>query len=507
MTQSSQRCSANRSLNTVEKAGAQVSTENFVHEGVQEEKQPRRVKKPRGELNAYVVVAAIIALAAIATWLIPAGVYDRELNPKTNVEVVVPGTFHSVEQAPVGPWDVFLHMQAGLISAAPIVFFILAVGGCFGLLSQSGAVTALMAKVITRFHGKAYEKWSFIFIFAVLFACAATFGFSEQGIIFVPFMVMLAIAMGYDAILAVAVVVCATAVGYAGSLTGPFNVAIAQEIAGLPLYSGLWFRVISGLILFSITAAYIFRYASKIKKDPSKSLVAHLDYSAVQISDDPKAMVMTARHKAALIIFAAGIAFMIFAMLVWKWGIPQLTGYFVLIAILIGIATRLKAGEIADGFIDGSRQLLFAALLVGFARTAQIVLQEGQVIDSVINGLVQPLATLPAVIVPGLMVVVQSAINLVIPSSSAMAVVTMPIMTPLADLLEMQRQTAVLAYQYGDGITNLILPSYAVLMGALGLARVPFGKWFRFVWPLTLILITAVIALAIAAQFIGVGPF
>jgi uncharacterized ion transporter superfamily protein YfcC len=486
-----------------------MSTEALMQESMTPDKQeqPRRKKQPLGELNAYVVVAIIIALAAIATWLIPAGAFDRELNPATDVEVVLPGTFHAVDQAPVGPWDIFLNIQAGLVTAAPIIFFILAVGGCFGLLSQSGAVTALMAKVITRFHGKAYEKWSFIFIFAVLFACASTFGFSEQGIIFVPFMVMLAIAMGYDAIIAVAVVVCATAVGYAGSLTGPFNVAIAQEIAGLPLYSGLWFRAIAALVLFSITAAYIFRYATKIKKNPSKSLVAHLDYSDVQLSDDPKAMVMTARHRAALIVFGLGIAFMIFAMLMWQWGMAELTGYFVLLAILIGIATGLRAGAIANGFIDGAGQLLNAALLVGFARTAQIILEEGHVIDAVINGLVQPLAALPTVVVPGLMVVVQSFINLIIPSSSAMAVVTMPIMTPLADLLEMQRQTAVFAYQFGDGITNLILPSYAVLVGSLGLARVPFTKWFRFIWPLTLILIATVIVLAIVAQAVGVGPF
>ncbi len=480
-----------------------MSTESFTHKEVRKE----RSQRPRGDINAYVVVAIIIALAAIATWLIPAGAYDRELNPETDVEVVVPGTFHSVEQSPVGPWEVFLHMQAGLVSASTIIFFILAVGGCFGLLSQSGSVTALMAKVITRFHGKRYEKWSFIFIFAVLFACSSTFGFAEQGIVFVPFMVMLAIAMGYDAILAVAVVVCATAVGFAGSLTGPFNVAIAQDIAGLPLYSGLWFRVIAAVILFSITAAYIFRYASKIKKDPSKSLVAHLDFSGVEMPDDPKSIVMNGRHKAALIIFGAAIVFMVTAMLLWKWGLPELTGYFVLVAILIGIASRLGAGQIADGFIDGSRQLLFAALLVGFARTVQIILEQGQVIDALINALVQPLAAVPAVVVPGLMVVVQSLINLFIPSSSAMAVVTMPIMTPLADLLEMDRQTAVLAYQFGDGITNLILPSYSVLMAALGLAGVPFGKWFRFIWPLTLILLATVIALAIIAELLGVGPF
>ncbi|MDR6989283.1 putative ion transporter superfamily protein YfcC [Paenarthrobacter nitroguajacolicus] len=482
-----------------------MSTESFMHEGVQTEKETK--SPPKGDINAYVIVAIIIVLAAIATWVIPAGVFDRQLNAATNVKAVVPGSYRTVDQSPVGPWDVFLLMQGGLVSASTIIFFILAVGGCFGLLSQSGAVTALMARVITRFHGKAYEKWSFIFIFAVLFTCSATFGFAEQGIIFVPFMVMLAIAMGYDALLAVAVVVCATAVGFAGSLTGPFNVVIAQEIAGLPLYSGLWFRLISAVILFTITAVYIFRYASKIKKDPSKSLVAHLDFRDLEMPEDPKNIVMTGRHKASLAIFGISIAFMIVAMLVWKWGLPQLTGYFVLIAILIGIASRLRAGAIADGFIDGSRQLLFAALLVGFARTVQLVLEQGQVIDTVINGLVQPLAAVPSLIVPGVMVGVQSLINLVIPSSSAMAVVTMPIMTPLADLLDIQRQTAVIAYQFGDGITNLILPSYSVLMAALGLARVPFGKWFRFIWPLTAILLVAVFVLAIAAELLRVGPF
>ncbi|TDT74710.1 putative ion transporter superfamily protein YfcC [Arthrobacter sp. AG258] len=481
-----------------------MSTESFTSEVVQTD---REQQQPRGDLNAYVVVAVIIVLAAIATWLIPAGVFDRQINPSTNVKAVVPGTYHAVEQTPVGPWDVFLHIQSGLVSASSIIFFILAVGGCFGLLSQGGGVTALMAKVITRFHGKAYEKWSFIFIFAVLFACSASFGFAEQGIIFVPFMVMLAIAMGYDALLAVAVVVCATAIGYAGSVTGPFNVAIAQNIAELPLYSGSWFRIIAAVVLFCITAVYIFRYASKIKKDPSKSLVSHLDFSDVEMPEDPQSIVMTGRQKASLIIFGLAIVFMVVSMLVWKWGLPQLTGYFILVGLLIGLASRLKASEIADGFIDGSRQLLFAALLVGFARAVQIILEQGQVIDSLINALVQPLAAVPGILVPGLMVVVQSLINLVIPSSSAMAVVTMPIMTPLADLLEVQRQTAVIAYQFGDGITNLILPSYSVLMAALGLARVPFGKWFRFIWPLTVILLGTVIVLAMIAEMLRVGPF
>jgi uncharacterized ion transporter superfamily protein YfcC len=167
----------------------------------------------------------------------------------------------------------------------------------------------------------------------------------------------------------------------------------------------------------------------------------------------------------------------------------------------------MRPGDIADTFVDGAKALLYPALLVGFARGIQTIMEAGQVLDAMINALVQPLSLLPTALVPATMVLVQSLINLIIPSSSAMAVVTMPIMTPLADLLQIQRQTAALAYQFGDGITNLILPSYSVLIGALGLAKVPFGKWFRFALPLVGILTVVVFLLITVAELIKVGPF
>lgn len=468
------------------------------------EERPARV---RGDVNAYVVVAALILVAAVATWFVPAGAYNRVLNAETGRQVVEQGSFHSVDASPVGPWEVFLLIQKGLIDAAEIVFFILIVGGCFGLVTKTGAMTSLIAKFVTRFRGKRYESWSFIAIFALLYTFAMTFGFAEQGIIFVPFIVIMAISLGYDAIVAVAVVVFATALGYAGSLTGPFNVAIAQKIADLPLYSGLWFRAIASAVIFSIAAAYLLRYARKVKKDPSKSLVAHLDFSDLEITDDPTTLVMTNRHKRVLVVFGLSLAFMIFAMLRLDFSLAHLTAYFLLVAIAMGVVATMRPGAIADNFVDGAKALVYPALLVGVARGIQVILESGAILDSLINGLVQPLSSIPTLLVPGAMVLVQSLINLIIPSSSAMAVITMPIMSPLSDLLDVQRQTAVLAFQFGDGITNLILPTYSVLVGALGLARVPFGAWFRFAWPLAIILTLTVIGLAILAQQIGVGPF
>ena len=313
--------------------------------------------------------------------------------------------------------------------------------------------------------------------------------------------------MGYDALVGVATVVLAAAVGYAGSLTGPFNVAIAQQIAGLPLYSGLWFRVISAGVLFSITAWYLYSYARRVKHDPSKSLVANVDFSHLELKEDPEKVVMTSMHKRVLLIFGAALAFMIYAMLKLGFVMADLTAYFIAVAILIGLFAGMSPGRIADGFVEGAKSLLYPALLVGFARGIQVVMNDGLIMDALINGMVQPLSYLPTLFVPPMMVFVQSFINLIIPSSSAMAVVTMPIMTPLADLLHIQRQTACLAYQYGDGITNLLLPSYSILIGSLGLAKVPFTKWFKFALPLVGILIGAVLVLSTIAEIIKVGPF
>jgi uncharacterized ion transporter superfamily protein YfcC len=310
---------------------------------------------------------------------------------------------------------------------------------------------------------------------AILYSFTITFGFSIEAAVFVPFISMMAVRMGYDPIVAVATVVFAVAIGYAGSLTGPFNIAVAQEIAGLPMYSGLWYRAICSVILFTIAAWYLLNYANKVKKDPSKSLVSHIDYSKIQMTVDPAKYVMTGMQKRVLIVFGASFGFVAYAMLELKFGMADLTAYFLIIGILVGILARMKAGTIADTFIEGAKSLIYPAMLIGWARGLETILSAGMVMDSMINAIVQPLTYMPTVMAPGMMLFVQSIINLFIPSASAMAMVTMPIMTPLADLLHVQRQTAVFAFQFGDGITNLILPSWATLITCLGLANVPFG--------------------------------
>ena len=436
------------------------------------------------DIHPYSIIFAIIVVAAILTWVIPAGQYDRVLDEATGREIAVAGTYHMIEANPVGPIDMMLNIFTGMVNSAEIVMFILVVGGVFGIFTSTGAFDALIAKIITRFAGKANSRYVFAIILLFFFTCAATIGMAEEATIFTPFLVMAAIALGYDAVIAVATIVLGCSLGFAAALTNPFNIGIAQSIAGLPMYSGLWYRLIMFAVIYLVAATYLMRYAKKIKKDPSKSIVADLDYSNIQIHDDPSKIIMTGKQKAVLVVFGASFVFMIFAVMKWAWWLNQIAAYYLVVAFLIGIANRYCFREIADEFVNGAKQLILAALMVAFARGIREILTTGMILDSIIYGLTVPLSQLSAMFVGPVMMLVQSVINITIPSSSAMAVVTMPIMAPLADVLNVQRQTAVIAFQFGDGITNLLMPFYNVLIIVLGFANVPFQRWFKWVLPL-----------------------
>lgn len=468
-------------------------------------KQPK-IKKSFN-IHPYSIIFILIIIATVLTWIIPSGQFDRIMDEATGREIVVAGTYHVIEQTRIGFTDMLMCIQRGMVDSAEIVMFIFIIGGAFGVFASTGAIDVLMAKIITKFSGKTYSRFVFPILMLFFFSCAAIFGMGEEAMIFTPFIVATAIALGYDAITAVATLVLSIALGYSASLTNPFNIGIAQSIAGLPMFSGLWYRGIIFIVIYSIAAWYVLRYAKKIKKDPSKSLVADIDYSNLKISDDPRNLIMTNRHKLVLIVFGCCFAFMIFAIMKWAWWIDQLAALFLLVAFLVGIANRYTFGTIAEEFIKGAKTMLFAALMVAFARGIKEVLSSGMILDTVIYGLTIPLNNVPRLLVGPMMVLVQSVINLTIPSSSAMAVVTMPVMAPLADVLNVQRQTAIIAFQFGDGITNLLMPFYNVLIISLGLANVPFQRWFKWVLPLVGILLLVAFIMTGMAEFIQVGPF
>ncbi len=459
------------------------------------------------DVHPYTIIFTLIIVATIMTWIIPAGQFDRITDEVTGKELVVAGTYHIIEKNPVGFTDMMMCIQRGMVGASEIVFFILILGGTFGIFASTGAIDVLMAKIIIKFAGKAYSVFVFPILMLFFFTCAAVFGMGEEAMIFTPFIVTASIALGYDAITAVATLVLSIALGYSASLTNPFNIGIAQSVAGLPMFSGLWYRVIIFIVVYIIAVWYVLRYAKKIKKDPSKSVVADIDYSNIKIADDPAKIVMTNKHKAVLITFGTGFGIMVFTIMKWAWWIDQLAALFLVIGVAVGLVNRYSFGRIADEFVNGAKSMLFAALMVAFARGIKEVLTSGMILDSVIYGLTVPLDQVPKIFVGPMMVFVQSLINLTIPSSSAMAVVTMPIMAPLADVLNVQRQTAVIAFQFGDGITNLLMPFYNVLIISLGLANVPFQRWFKWALPLVGIMIVVALFMTGLAEYIQVGPF
>ncbi len=470
---------------------------------VTEKKQKRKFREP----HAFTIIFILLIVAAVLTWILPSGAFERVYDENTGRMIAVAGSYHKVEANPVGPWNFFELLIKGFGNASVTMICLLVVGGTFGLVNQSGAIDGFIAKFISRFKGKAFDIWSLIIVYAFFYILAATIGIGEQAMVFMPIFLIMSISLGYDAVVATAIMTFGLSFGYTGALTCPYSIILGQSIAGLPIGSALWFRALISPLIFAVGAWWIYRYAKKIKKDPSKSLVADMDYSDIVVVSDPDKVQMSQTQKRVLYIFAAAFAFMIFAIIKWSFSLSQLAAMYLIVAIAIGIARKLTPGQIADGFVEGAKTLLFAALLVGFARGIQTILEDGVVQDTVINALVYPLQFLPKFLLAPAMVLIQTVVNMIIPSQSAMAMVTMPIMAPLADLIGIQRQVAVLAYQFGDGITNLILPTWAILMIGLGFTKVPFSRWFKFALPICIIMTLLALVLSAVAQAIQIGPF
>jgi uncharacterized ion transporter superfamily protein YfcC len=456
--------------------------------------------------HTYVILIGVILLMAILTYIIPAGVYDRVKDPATGRTVVDPASFHTVDRTPIKPFDLFLVLGKGLSAASSIVFFIFIVGGAFQIVTATGAIEAGIGRVAKVVQGK--EKLIIpvmLFLFSIL---GGTIGFSEEAIVFVPIGIALARALGYDAITGTAMITLGAACGFSSGFMNPFTVGVAQGIAELPLFSGMPFRLVVLAAMLVVTTWFVIRYGTKVKADPSSSIVIELEkeeaHKIVHIDSLPK---FELRHALVLLTIAAGIALLIVGVFKWDWYFSEIGGTFLAVGIVSGIFGRLGPSKQAEEFVKGARTLVFGALVVGVARGILVVMTDGQIIDSVVYGLATMVQVLPKSISVLGMYVVQVVINFFIPSGSGQAAATMPIMTPLADVLGINRQIAVTAFHFGDGFTNSIIPTSAGLMGVLSIANIPYEKWFKFLWPLMLLWIGLGAIFLIVAQIINYGPF
>lgn len=449
--------------------------------------------------HTFTIVFGLIVFAAILTWIVPAGEFLRESISVdgTTREVVVNNSFHYIERSPQ-TWQIFSALFNGFVDKADIIVFILMVGGAFWILNNSHAidvgVMAFLRGVRRLSRYKVVRKLGveniIITMVMLLFSLfGAVFGMSEETIAFVVVFIPLAIQMGYDSIVGVCMCYVAAHVGFAGAMLNPFTIGIAQGIADLPLFSGLEYRLVCWVVLTIIGIAFVLWYARRVKNKPESSPVYKLDdywRSRMQTSEESR---LSIRQKLILLLFLVTIVALVVGVLKFGWYIAEISALFLAMGIVAGILDRQRADDIAKLFLAGCKDILSAALVVGLASGIIFILKDGRVIDTILYGLTRSLAQMGEVASLGAMYVFQTLLNVVMPSGSAKAALTMPIMAQFADLIDVSRQTTVLAFQFGDGFTNMLTPTSGVLIGVLGMARIPYGTWLKWVWKFILALI------------------
>ena len=465
-------------------------------------------KKGSSFPHVFVILLSIIVLAMVATWFVPAGEYARVLDPKSKRTVIDPASYHLVESAPVNPFQMFVAVQKGMTEAGAIVFFIFIVFSAIYVVMSTGAIDAVIAWMVRKTRAK---PASTNIVFSVLMAVFMIWGSTgtlsyEQMIAFVPIFSSLALALGYDPIIGLAISFVSVGIGFASATVNPFTIGVAQTISELPLFSGLAYRLLVLLVMGGITILWTLRYADKIKKDPSKSVVGDIDFGELSFDESKVELQFTQRHKIVLGIFLVTVLIAAFGLLKLGWYINQLAGLFLIMGILVGIANGNGPSRVAELFVEGMSKGVLSAMVVGVARGILVVLAEGKIVDTIIHGMAELLGRGSLYLSSLGMLIFQTLMNFLIPSGSGQAATTMPIMSPLADLLGVNRQIAVLAFQFGDGFSNLLWPTSFILIGCI-LAKVPLNRWFRWFLPLFGLLFVAQVLFLWGAIMINYGPF
>jgi uncharacterized ion transporter superfamily protein YfcC len=451
--------------------------------------------------HTLVLLFGMIALALVATYVLPAGSFERVKN-EAGRELVVAGTYHRVEAETLSPWSALTAVPRGFAAAGEIIFFVFIIGGAVAVFRATGAPDAGIAALLRRLgHVPGLLLLGGMLVFTV---GSSTIGMAEEYLPFVPLLLTLCIGMGYDAMVAVAVVALGFGLGYAVATINPFTVLIAQDVAGLEPASGMGYRLIIAPVLLAVGFHHVWRYAVRVKREPGASLVADVRIaSPAAPAPGGEAARLTGTQTVILVITAAACALIVVGIELWSWGLTEMGGLFLGLAVVLAALSRMGADKMAQAFCAGAAELTTTALLVGFARAIIVVLEDGRVVDTIIHGIATPLVHLGAGAAAVGMFLVQAVCSVFVPSGSGQAYVTMPIMAPLGDLVGVSRQVSVLAYQLGDGLTNIVAPTNAVLMGYLAIAGVPFERWLRFVLPLVLELWLAGAVILLVAVWIG----
>ena len=463
------------------------------------------LKKKKGITlpHIYILLFSIIVVCTILTWILPAGEFDRVVNEATGRTVAVAGTFHTVEQSPVGIFQMFQAIYNGMCDAGSVTFFVFISYASINIIISSGAFNGLVAGLLKVFKGKARVAIIPIFMFIVGIA-SSTIGLFEEWFPFVPVFAGLATAMGFDPVVGVAIVALGAGMGYSGAMMNPFTVGVAQGIAEVAPMSGMGYRFFCHMALLVVGSALTIRYALKVQADPSKSLVYGETEHITMSEDDVQNSPFGIREKLVLLILLAGIIAVVYGCKVYGWYFAELSAVFVIMGILSAIVMGWGPNKIGELYSKGFTDIAMACMMIGLARGILMVLQAGNIIDTVVYYFSLPLAAFPSWFCGVAMLAMQTLLNFLIPSGSGQAATSMPIMAPLSDLLGVSRDTAVLAFQFGDGLSNVLWPTAfpAVLAG---LAGIKVEKWWKFAIPVGVALFLTQAVLMILAVVTGFG--
>lgn len=455
--------------------------------------------------DIYVILFVFTAIAALLTHVIPAGLYDRVTLPNGRI-AIDPETFRHVAPSPVGFEAFMMAIPRGLMDASQVVFFTLIIGGMFMVIRQTGIIDVAVDRLTRRFAGRSVLM---IPVLMVTFAVIATLiGTQELALVYVPVILPLMIALRFDSVTAVAIALLATTAGFTAGVLNPINTGLGQTIAQLPLYSGMGLRALLLVCLLAAAVAYVMRYAALVRRDPSRSLMAGDAAEAEKrrsfVHDAERAaMRFTPRQVWGGVAALGFLGILVWGVLTRGWFMTEMAGLFIVMGIVVGLIAGLTMTRICEAFNAGFRDVLVGAMIVGLARAVAVMLEQGQVMDTLVHWLGQAVGGVPATFSALGMFAAQSGFNFVVPSGSGQALVTMPIMAPLSDLIGVTRQSAVLAYQLGDGLSNILYPTSGYFMATLALAGVSWDRWIRFFLPLFGIWLAIAAGFLIYAQVVG----
>lgn len=465
--------------------------------------EKEKVAKKKFQLpHIYVILFIFSALAAISSYFIPAGQFERVPGPdgRTSID---PNSFSHVESAPIGLADFLTVIPRGLIDAGEIVFFTFIIGGMFMVLKTTGIIEVVVDRLANRFAKKSILL---IPILTTVFAIGATLiGTPELSLVYIPVIMPLIIALGYDSIVAAAIALVGTTVGFTAGVLNPINVGLAQKIVGIPVFSGLEMRLIIFIVSLTVGVLFIMRYAKKVQQNPMYSFVYEDDQEKRVLykqQEKIEAKSMNTRQKFASVIALLFLGMLVYGVLQLGWFMVEMAGLFIFMGIVVGLVAGLNATQISTAFTEGFREVLMGAIIIGLARSVAVVLEDGQIMDTIVYSLGSLVGEMPAILGAVGMYLAQLAINFIIPSGSGQALVTMPIMGPLADMIGVTRQTSVLAFQLGDGFAHILYPTSGYFMAALVIAGVSWQKWIRFFMPVFLVFSAIGVVALVIAQMI-----